>query len=349
MTAASLAEYQSSTAKAAALADSIIEILLRYRRVFAGEDLAEHGSDSRAVPPWVGLRPQWIRILDFLLGDEPIEFALPAFPCKSPNPNKVAGALPDEGERLALRTLQRLCDEVAGVYAPGARLTICSDGHVFADVIGVADGTVARYKDDLRRMMRNESLGSLETFDLEDMWGTDEIDTKRARLERGWMGSIEGLRRQARTEHEVARVIRGMSRFLREDAGESTATSSQQQREARRRAYRVLARSKAWGAIIHSRMPRAVRLSIHPQPLGADKFGVSLIPSAECDSGWTTPWHAVVLYDQDDRPRLVRHDSARAQGIPEMRHGRIWHYRVRPSTAEPGAMSPPPAHPSDNG
>lgn len=80
MTAASLAEYQSSTAKAAALADSIIEILLRYRRVFAGEDLAEHGSDSRAVPPWVGLRPQWIRILDFLLGDEPIEFALPAFP-----------------------------------------------------------------------------------------------------------------------------------------------------------------------------------------------------------------------------------------------------------------------------
>jgi L-tyrosine isonitrile synthase len=348
VTAANLPEYQSCTTKAAALADSIIEILLRYRRVFAGEDLAEHGPDSRAVPPSVGLRPQWIRILDFLLGDEPIEFALPAFPCKSPNLNKVAGTLPDEGELLALRTLQRLCDEVAGVYTPGARLTICSDGHVFADIIGVADGTVARYKDDLKRLIRNECLNSLETFDLADMWGTDDIDIKRVRLERGWMGSIEGLRRQARTEHEVARVIRGMSRFLREDAGESPATASQQQREARRRAYRVLARSKAWGAIIHSRMPRAVRLSIHPQPLGADKFGLSLIPPAESDSGWTTPWHAVVLYDHGGHPRLVRHDCARTEGVPQMRYGRIWNYRMEPLTAKPGAMSTLP-HPPANG
>ncbi|MCV7429326.1 isocyanide synthase family protein [Mycobacterium montefiorense] len=177
MTVANLAEYQFCTTKAAELTESIIEILVRYRRVFAGEDLAEHGSESRQAPAWVSLRPQWIRILDFLLGNEPIEFALPAFPCKSPNLNKVAGTRPDEGERLALRTLQNLCDEIAAIYAPGARLTICSDGHVFADIVGVCDGTVTVYKDDLARLIQDENLCSLNTFDLQDMWGTEEIET----------------------------------------------------------------------------------------------------------------------------------------------------------------------------
>ncbi|GLE51425.1 hypothetical protein ATCCBAA256_10130 [Mycobacterium montefiorense] len=89
----------------------------------------------------------------------------------------MAGTRPDEGERLALRTLQNLCDEIAAIYAPGARLTICSDGHVFADIVGVCDGTVTVYKDDLARLIQDENLCSLNTFDLQDMWGTEEIET----------------------------------------------------------------------------------------------------------------------------------------------------------------------------
>jgi L-tyrosine isonitrile synthase len=330
MTSAYLAEQQTCTTKACALADAVIQVLLKYRRSFAGEDFADHGRDGSLAPDWLRLRPQWIRILDFLLSDDPIEFSLPAFPCKSPNLNKVAGTLPDEGERLALATLQRLTNEIEEIYPPGARVTICSDGHVFADVIGVADATVTDYKDDLKRLIRAESLCHLRTFDLRDMWGDEEIGSKRLRLERGWMGSIGDLRVQARTDGEVARLIRGMTRFLREDAGHTSGTSSQMQRDAKRRAYRVLARSRAWGAIVHNLMPRAVRLSIHPQPLGAEKFGISLVRLADSDSGWTTPWHSVVRYNEADLPCLVRHDQARATAIPEMRDGRIWCYRTRP-------------------
>jgi L-tyrosine isonitrile synthase len=344
MTTAYLAGHQTCTTNACTLADDVIEVLLKYRRSFTGEARADDGPDGAPVPDWLRLRPQWIRILDFLLGDEPIEFALPAFPCKSPNLDKVAGTLPDEGERLALITLQKLCSEIEEVYPPGARVTICSDGHVFADVIGVADATVTNYKDELKQLIRVEDLSHLQTFDLRDMWGHEEIESKRLRLERGWMGSIGDLRVQARGDGEVARVIRGMTRFLREDAGHTGGTSSHKQREAKRRAYRVLARSRAWGAIVHNLMPRAVRLSIHPQPLGAEKFGISLVPLAESDSGWTTPWHSVVRYNEAGRPALVRHDLARATALPEMRHGRIWCYHTKPQTAKLGEAVPCQVH-----
>lgn len=327
MTAAYLCEHQTCTTKAGALADAITEVLLKYRRSFVGDESVRHRNNGHPAPNRLQLRPQWIRILDFLLGDETIEFALPAFPCKSPNPNKVAGTLPDEGERIALVNLEKLCRDIEAIYAPGARVTICSDGHVFADVIGVPDETVTAYKDNLKQLISAEGLSRLRTFDLRDIWGDEEIESKRLRLERGWMGSLEDLRRQARTDEEIARVIRGMTRFLREDAETTTGTLSQQQREAKRRAYRLLARSRAWGAIVHNHLPRAVRLSIHPQPLGAEKFGVNLVPLAPGDSGWTTPWHSVVLYNHAGLPSLVRHDQARASAAPEMRRGRIWCYR----------------------
>ncbi|MBY0442184.1 MAG: isocyanide synthase family protein [Mycobacteriaceae bacterium] len=327
MTAASLCEHHTCTTKACALADAITEVLLKYRRAFVGDEFVRYRNNGHPMPNRLQLRPQWIRILDFLLGDETIEFALPAFPCKSPNPNKVAGTLPDEGERIALITLDKLCRDIEALYAPGARVTICSDGHVFADVIGVPDETVTAYKDNIKQLIVAEGLSRLSTFDLRDIWGDEEIDSKRLRLERGWMGSLEDLRRQARTDYEIARVIRGMTRFLREDAETATGTSSQQQREAKRRAYRLLARSRAWGSIVHTHLPRAVRLSIHPQPLGAEKFGVNLVPLAAGDSGWTTPWHSVVLYNHAGLPCLVRHDQARANALPEIRRGRIWCYR----------------------
>lgn len=62
-----------------------------------------------------------------------IEMCLPAFPCKSSNPNKVSGALPDRGEELALRRLYSVSRKIKSIYEPGVRFSIISDGHVFSD------------------------------------------------------------------------------------------------------------------------------------------------------------------------------------------------------------------------
>lgn len=61
-----------------------------------------------------------------------IPMCLPAFPFKSPNSvSKVMGKLPDRAEDLALAHLNGLCAAVQQVYAPGAKLTIVSDGLVY--------------------------------------------------------------------------------------------------------------------------------------------------------------------------------------------------------------------------
>ena len=45
--------------------------------------------------------------------------------------NKVLGHLPDLGEELALELLHKLGTDVEKVYAPGARVTIATDGVLF--------------------------------------------------------------------------------------------------------------------------------------------------------------------------------------------------------------------------
>jgi len=62
-----------------------------------------------------------------------VEFCLPAFPCKSSNPNKVAGTMPDRGEEMALKRLHNFVRKIESVYSPGAKVWIISDGHVFSD------------------------------------------------------------------------------------------------------------------------------------------------------------------------------------------------------------------------
>ena len=68
--------------------------------------------------------------------NQPIEFLLPAFPCKSPNLDKVTGKLPDAGELYALQHLNNICRQVSFLYQPGCHIRIWFDGRVFGDLIG---------------------------------------------------------------------------------------------------------------------------------------------------------------------------------------------------------------------
>jgi len=75
------------------------------------------------------------------------------------------------------------------------------------------------------------------------------------------------------SETPVRRVSAPMSgyitRFLGEDTADHPGTRSALQRECRQRAYGVIQRSRAWGDLIAEHHPHGVRLSTHPQPIGA--------------------------------------------------------------------------------
>ncbi|GAA3026601.1 paerucumarin biosynthesis protein PvcA [Kitasatospora albolonga] len=269
--------------------------------------------------------PEQISQLEgFVAAGEEITFTLPGFPCKSPSPEKVLGHLPDEGERRALAFLHGLCERVSTVHPPGARLVVCSDGHVFGDLIGVPDAHVDSYADELAAMIRQDGLHRLTLFDLRDVYGERTHDQKRALVHERHAPTVARLRDELREDEQALALYRGITRFLVEDAaGRFTGTRSALQRECRRRAYGVIQRSRAWGELIAEQHPRAVRLSIHPQPPGSAKFGIHLLTAAD---GWATPWHATPLYRADGRWELVRRAEAERRGRLVLRDGRPSHY-----------------------
>ena len=82
----------------------------------------------------VGGRTSFVNhVYGYVQKDQPILLCLPAFPCKSPNQNKVGGTTPDLAEHIALDVLRGFVKEIHTIYAPGATLWIISDGHVFSD------------------------------------------------------------------------------------------------------------------------------------------------------------------------------------------------------------------------
>ncbi|MEW1913523.1 isocyanide synthase family protein [Kitasatospora sp. NPDC085895] len=291
---------------------AVLELLLPHRR----------SCDGAPDLPAAAFPAQLRRIAGFVAAGEPVVLTLPGFPCKSPSPTKVLGHLPDEGERLSLAFLDGLCAEVARVHPPGARLVICSDGHVFGDLVGVPDAHIDEYADELAATVRREGLRRLSLFDLRDVLGDLPYDAKRALVDDRYAPALEELRAEVRSDPDTLALYRGITRFLLDDTVGFTGTRSALQRECRRRAYEVVRRSRAWGALIEEHHPRAVRLSIHPQRAGAEKFGLRLLDAAD---PWTTPWHSCVVHHPDGRRELMHRAEAERLGRTVLRYGRPSH------------------------
>ncbi|MYU55402.1 MULTISPECIES: L-tyrosine/L-tryptophan isonitrile synthase family protein [Streptomyces] len=294
---------------------AILATLLPYRRTLdTGHDL---GPDAYPA--------QLRQLAPRVAAGAPVLFTLPGFPCKSPNPAKVLGHLPDEGERLSLRFLDDLCARVTAVHPPGARVLICSDGHVFSDLVHVPDRHIDAYGDALRALIRDEGLTHLDVFDLRDVYGDLPNDAKRTRIHARHAPSLETLRAQTRGDEPTRRLYQGITRFLFEDTVSFTGSRSALQRDCRTRAYGVIQRSRAWGDLIAAHHPDACRLSIHPQPRGSAKFGIRLLDAPDV---WLTPWHSCLLRHTDGRRELMRRADAERLGRLVLRQGRPSHYEA---------------------
>ncbi|MGW1051426.1 L-tyrosine/L-tryptophan isonitrile synthase family protein [Streptomyces sp. NPDC002521] len=293
---------------------AVLDLLLPHHRT----------TDPAAPAPLTAFPHQLRRIADFVRRGAPVVFTLPGFPCKSPNPAKVLGHLPDQGERLSLGFLHRLCTDIERIHPPGARIVICSDGHVFGDVIQVPDPHIDAYADELRGLITGLGLTRLSAFDLRDVLGDLPYDRKRAHIHRQYAPSVEALRAEVHTDDQTRALYRGVTRFLVEDTADFPGTRSALQRACRQRAYGVLQRSRAWGALIAEHHPAAVRLSIHPQPIGAAKFGIRLLDAPDA---WTTPWHSAALHRADGTWTLMPRTRAARLGRLVTVDGRPSHFR----------------------
>ncbi|MGW5698213.1 L-tyrosine/L-tryptophan isonitrile synthase family protein, partial [Streptomyces asiaticus] len=173
--------------------------------------LPHHRTTGPSPGGVVAFPHQLRRIAGFVRAGEPVVFTLPGFPCKSPNPAKVLGHLPDQGERLSLGFLNTLCEEIERIHPPGARVIICSDGHVFGDLIRVPDDHIDAYADALGHLIQEADLHRLSVFDLRDVLGDLPHGAKRARVHQGYAPTLEALRAEVRSEGHTLALYRGIT------------------------------------------------------------------------------------------------------------------------------------------
>jgi pyoverdine/dityrosine biosynthesis protein Dit1/AcrR family transcriptional regulator len=294
-----------------ARAREILLLVLNHRRLLPGsakcQDAGSSGVCDRCLEPHLPL------VRRFVTSDLPIHFVLPAFPAKSPNPAKVLGTLPDMAEELSLRFLNELCEEIQKLHKPGARITICSDGMVFGDLVGVADSDIAVYGERIAALIAQLKLTALETFHMQDLY--DEADSggqMREWLCSHYAESNEAIRERLHSNESQQALFNGIQRFLFEDCVELEKEKSRTRirTECKDRTYEVVRRSDAWGRLVADCFPAALRLSIHPQPPHSEKIGILLGESRDV---WLTPWHAVAL-KENGKFRLAKRREAEELG-----------------------------------
>lgn len=290
-----LIKKSSNSSSAIGVAKRILAEVMIFRRVPHTTSLCE--TDCQQCTS-----PHLPNIISAVNENKPVTFILPAFPGKSPNPEKVLGPLPDHAERLSLNFLGTLCQRIKNFYTPGIKIILCSDGRVFSDVVGMNESDVTAYQLELNKLIKEMSLADLSIFNLDYFYKDFHFVQMRNQLMKSYGQSLSLLKQKIRNgakpsasldEQEANRMYSGITRFLFEDAMHAGQTKSRTaiQKESRFKAYEVIRRSNAWSALIAERFPKAVRLSIHPQTCGSKKLGIRLVGN----ESWMTPWHGVAV------------------------------------------------------
>jgi pyoverdine/dityrosine biosynthesis protein Dit1 len=301
------------------IAERVLKLLSNYRRHFP--ENCQHKCDIACYQSPVE------KISHSIARGKSIVFVLPAFPAKSPNANKTAGILPDLGEKLALRFLDTLCQQIKAFYPPGATVIICSDGRVFNDLLHVEDHNVDFYTREIKNIIRTDCLDNLSTFHLDDSYRELSPREMREILTQKYAEPLNTIKRKVREVYAARVLFNGVHRFIFEDYLSILPTLSRNKIRTitKEITYNVIQRSNAWSQFIKNKFPDAVRLSIHPQLCGSDKLGIMLLKSKD---NWATPWHRIVLYDGQDYLLTRKQDAENIKATPVFKDKKFSHYEI---------------------
>ena len=309
----------SNSAKSRMIGEQVLKLVFRHRRLLSDTD------PCAEEPCPMCLAPHLQKVEFFMEQGKPLHFVIPAFPVKSPNPQKVLSRLPDMGEQIALQFLQSLCEQIRELYTPGARITICSDGRVFSDLIHVSDEDVTTYSQELRKTLDEIGADAIDLFNLEDFFGELSFDEMRQQLDLDYADSLENLRNLVKNDFSYRQLFNGIHRFLFEDHLFLQASKSRNKlrAECKEFAYGVIQRSNAWSSLVGKQFPHAIRLSIHPQPYHSEKIGIQLLESSDV---WGTPWHNVAVYDGKQFQLMKRSEAESIGASLVWRNNRPSHF-----------------------
>ncbi|KAH7129550.1 Pyoverdine/dityrosine biosynthesis protein-domain-containing protein [Dactylonectria estremocensis] len=265
--------------------------------------------------------PKFLSVIDkFVIEEKQVQLCLPAFPFKSANKvYKAFGILPDKAEELALVRLNTMCERIGDVYAPGAKLTIISDGLVYNDLLSIPDRHTWAYGEALRAMAKDKGcthigfsrLKDLINFPLPEQLGEITYVANATNFRRYLMNKYGkediDINHEIATSPDTLMTYRGYRRFLESDlqyifpTGKGTANSGQvrtsngYKRDVKYLAKEMLIRGYAFAEAVKAAFPNHLRLSIH-QSTGEHKVSMCLLNTK---TGFTTPWHCSVALMAD--------------------------------------------------
>lgn len=279
--------------------------------------------------------------VDFFTSQQlPLQFILPAFPAKSPNASKVLGKLPDLGEEIALHTLQSICAEIKSIYAPGAQVIICSDGRIFSELVGVSDEDISAYVHHIQLMIQEHQLNHLSIVNLEDLVDNLSFDEARSQVLQRFADPLEQLQESLKTSDTFKSLFNGIHRFIVEDRKylNPELSLNKAKEAAKPIALKVIQHSNAWTRFLNYVYPNAIRLSIHPYPAHTDKIGIKITKAVD---NWLTPWHGVIVLQDNDYILMKKQDAELAGAQPVYKNGRPYYYTLTGEQANVPRISKP--------
>jgi pyoverdine/dityrosine biosynthesis protein Dit1/AcrR family transcriptional regulator len=302
------------------IAANILKNVFQHRKYIIPENKSPNLESS-------GFEKHLPRVEVFIKRNEPVHFILPAFPAKSPNLKKVLGIYPDLSEEVALVTLNNICKEIASVYGPGARITICSDGRIFAGLVGVTDEQVTAYVTEIKKMIVDLKLENLDIINLEDLLpDLSFIEARQNVLER-FSEPLENLRERVKSSEEFRNLFNGIHRFIVDDrlVLEPEKSKNKVKEEAKDIALRVIQHSNAWTRFLSYYFPESVRLSIHPHPINSEKIGIKLTKAVD---DWITPWHGTIVLNEDGYVLMKKNQAEESGAKLVMKNERPYYYSL---------------------
>lgn len=296
----------------------IAEIIGRHRVIIDGDKFEEIGKAYLKH-----------KIAQFTYVDEKIKLILPGFPCKSPNKvDKTFGVLPDMGEYLAIEKLDKICDEINNIYAPGCELTILSDGTTFSDIVNVNEEEKNAYKSSLRQhaITHNIKWIDLSVF-IEKPMSDDLMREQMIKQASSIVNSLSKFIEQVKKDKHLRAEHDKWCGYLYNDMCLERLCKGNRDEYLQvlsEKAYEIMHRSKALSVNVEHYFPEYVRLSIHQYDNAGPKFTIALSSDAKKIAA---PWHSVPMLQSSGEFCLLPHGEIDKDHSALVTYqGRSWMY-----------------------
>ena len=289
------------TAAHEALVERIAEVIASYR-------ISGPGDRYEDV-----MKPKMLDTLrSFVAKQEPINMVVPAYPFKSPNhESKVLGPDPDVGERMSLQHFNSIGARIQQIYPPGGHVTVVSDGLCYNDLLGVSDEEVFDYAKGLHHITESLGLKHLKFTDLFELIGSESVPITaeeyasrigklKERLFVSFVPPGYDFDEDIKKDNNALLTYRGYIKFLESDLATFFRGRGMGKSAAKKHCSKVargmIERGKAFSALVASKSPLHVRLSIHASN-NTGKLSVALLPHKRYSTFPVTPWHNTPYLD----------------------------------------------------